>query len=166
MRQRKGRHLVTAQRSGQGTAHYAWVPRVLLSLCGNPAAFSEGNLGDQEWLWSPGSEEDHMPRANHGGVPRHLLAQLAWSLIMASWLYAYSALLLGPPEVAGPTRPGKMRHRPSPRSLCSPTSHPLPGALYLMSESHSGSCRWELCCDAPADSFTINTLKSSRDSGS
>ena len=43
------------------------------------------------------------------------------------------------------------------------SSSPLPpGLSYLMSESHSGSCHQELCCDSLADSFTTNTLKAPR----
>lgn len=67
---------------------------------------------------------------------------------------------------SGPPLPEK-QDEPSPslpagplEPLFLPAPPPPPrGLSYLMSESHSGSCHQELCCDSLADSFTTNTLK-------
>lgn len=56
----------------------------------------------------------------------------------------------------------EMRHHPPPHKPSGALFLPAPrpwGLSYLMSESHSGSCHCELCCDSLADSFTTNTLK-------
>lgn len=75
-----------------------------------------------------------------------------------------SNLLLGPAETQHPIAwEGEMRHHPLPHrpsgAPLSPNRHHPGACLTLMSESQSGSCHRELCCDSPADSFTTNTLK-------
>lgn len=109
----------------------------------------------------PGLGTESHPREDQAGtppgIPKAPPAPLGLPFLMMTERDS-----AGFPGGSGPPLPEKRDEPPphSPQALWNPSSSSLPpGLSYLMSESHSGSCHQELCCDSLADSFTTNTLK-------